>query len=199
MIQPRPLRLPSRLRTGSFPERRGRNFYRLTISLCRCTDATQTARMVHNDNMTSILRSQSICLLVSLIASVNPAIGQSSASAQHAERPAPPTRDPHTPGYVTAKELPDGSNPPANADGNFILGPTHDVPSAMSAQDDIPKGTVIEFTMPSSDSKIYPGIARDANTFGTVDPSDHAEGGCLCAEAVCAGQRRAVHRGSGRA
>src|SRR6266550_176114 len=26
-----------------------------------------------------------------------------------AARPAPPTRDPHTPGYVTAKELPDGT------------------------------------------------------------------------------------------
>jgi enterochelin esterase-like enzyme len=28
--------------------------------------------------------------------------------------------------------------------------------------------------MNSSDSKIYPGIARDANTFGTVDPANHA-------------------------
>ena len=40
-------------------------------------------------------------------------------------RPTPPTRDPHTPGYVTAKELPDGAVPPADADGNFIIGPTH--------------------------------------------------------------------------
>ena len=37
----------------------------------------------------------------------------------------PPTRDPHSPGYVAAKELPDGANAPADADGNFILGPTH--------------------------------------------------------------------------
>ena len=29
--------------------------------------------------------------------------------------------------------------------------------------------------MNSSDSKIYPGIARDANTFGTVDPADPAK------------------------
>jgi iron(III)-enterobactin esterase len=29
--------------------------------------------------------------------------------------------------------------------------------------------------MSSSDSKIYPGIARDANTFGTADPSDPAK------------------------
>jgi hypothetical protein len=36
-----------------------------------------------------------------------------------------PARDPHMPGFVAAKELPDGANPPVNADGNFILGPTH--------------------------------------------------------------------------
>jgi enterochelin esterase-like enzyme len=87
----------------------------------------------------------------------------------------PPTRDPNTPGYVTAKELPDGSNPPANADGNFIIGPTHDVPAETSGQGGIPQGTEIEFTMNSSDSKIYPGVARDANTFGTVDPADPAK------------------------
>ena len=29
-----------------------------------------------------------------------------------------------------------------------------------------------EFTMSSADSKIYPGIARDADTFGTADPTD---------------------------
>jgi iron(III)-enterobactin esterase len=101
----------------------------------------------------------------------NPASPQSSV--QRSEHPAPPTRDPNTAGYVTAKELPDRVNPPANADGNFILGPTHQVPP--SAQDEIPKGAVIEFTMNSSDSKIYPGIARDAGTFGTPDPVDPAK------------------------
>jgi len=45
----------------------------------------------------------------------------------------------------------------------------------MSAASGIPKGAVIEFTMNSSDSKIYPGIARDAGTFGTVDPADPAK------------------------
>jgi len=74
-----------------------------------------------------------------------------SSPTQRAERPVPPTRDPHTPGYVTAKELPDGSNPPANVDGNFTLGPTHEAPPESSA---IPKGSVIEFTMNSSASKI---------------------------------------------
>jgi enterochelin esterase family protein len=93
---------------------------------------------------------------------------------QIAARPTPPTRDPNTPGYVTARELPDGASPPANADGNFILGPTH-VAAAEMIPDGVPKGTVIEFTMSSSDSKIYPGIARDANTFGTPDPANPAK------------------------
>ena len=54
-------------------------------------------------------------------------IGVSVATAQAppTTRPTPPTRDPHSPGYVAATELPDGSNPPANADGNFIIGPAH--------------------------------------------------------------------------
>jgi enterochelin esterase family protein len=105
----------------------------------------------------------------------SPLLAQSAPPAQHPDRAAPPTRDPNTPGYVTAKELPDGANPPANADGNFIIGPTHNAAPEMSSRADAPKGTVIEFTMKSSDSKIYPGIARDANTFGTPDPKDPAK------------------------
>jgi enterochelin esterase-like enzyme len=90
-------------------------------------------------------------------------------------RPTPPTRDPNTPGYVTAKELPDGVNPPANADGNFIIGPTHNPAPEMTPPQGVPQGTVSEFTMSSADSRIYPGIARDAGTFGTPDPSDPAK------------------------
>ena len=45
----------------------------------------------------------------------------------------------------------------------------------MSGQHGVTHGAVIEFTMNSTDSKIYPGIARDANTFGTVDPADPAK------------------------
>jgi len=131
--------------------------------------------MLQNDNMTPTPRSPIICLLVSLIMVFSTAFGQSAPAVQHTERPAPPTRDPHTPGYVTAKELPDGSIPPSNADGNFIIGPTHVTEAAMHVLDSILGGTVTEFTMKSSDSKIYPGIARDANTFGTVDPSNPAK------------------------
>ena len=113
-----------------------------------------------------------ICLLAGF-ALVTPALGQAAPPKPSAARPTPPTRDPHTPGYVTAKELPDGAIPPANVDGNFILGPAY--AAAETPADGIPKGTVIEFTMNSSDSKIYPGIAREANTFGTPDPADPAK------------------------
>ncbi|MFI4944110.1 MAG: hypothetical protein ACHP85_12645, partial [Burkholderiales bacterium] len=59
-------------------------------------------------------------------------------------RPTPPTRDPHAAGFVAAVELADGNVPPPDADGNFILGPTHAPAPETQAQDDIPKGTVHE-------------------------------------------------------
>jgi enterochelin esterase-like enzyme len=97
------------------------------------------------------------------------------AQTAPAPRPTPPTRDPNTPGFVTAKELPDGAVPPPDADGNFIIGPTHTPAPEMTAQEGVPQGTVYNFTMSSADSKIYPGIARDPGTFGAVDPSDPAK------------------------
>jgi enterochelin esterase-like enzyme len=87
-------------------------------------------------------------------------------------RPPAPTRDPKSPGYVKAKELPDGSVPSPTADGNFIIGSTHTSAPEMAANDGVPHGNVFEFTMESKDSKIYPGIARDPNTFSRPDPSD---------------------------
>jgi len=95
-------------------------------------------------------------------------------STQHTERPTPPARDPIGPGYVAAKELPDGAVPPANVDGNFIIGPTHSA-AAVNSANSLVNGTVIEFTMNSSESRIYPGIAREPNTFGTPDPADPAK------------------------
>src|SRR5205823_897247 len=101
-----------------------------------------------------------------------PATPAAQAPGGRAPRPAAPTRDPNTPGYVKAKDLVDGANAPANADGNFILGPTHNPAPEMTVQDSVPKGTVYEFTMESKDSKIYPGIAREPNTFARPDPND---------------------------
>jgi iron(III)-enterobactin esterase len=86
-----------------------------------------------------------------------------------------PTRDPHTPGFVAAKDLPDGALPPVNADGNFVLGPTHTPAPEVKPEPSVPQGKVIEFEMSSTESKIYPGIARDPGTFGTPDPADPAK------------------------
>src|ERR1051325_10698295 len=66
---------------------------------------------------------------------------QTAGAAQRPPRPPAPTRDPHTPGYVEAKELPDGTLPPANADGNFILGPTHNPAPETIVKDDVPHGS----------------------------------------------------------
>jgi iron(III)-enterobactin esterase len=129
-----------------------------------------------------MFRLRNLVCTIGLTAALNPLLSQVPAQtpaqatkAAAPARPQPPTRDPHTPGYVPAKELPDGTNPPANADGNFIIGKTHDAAPEMTVQEGVPQGTVYDFTVSSADSKIYPGIARDAGTFGTADPTDPAK------------------------
>jgi enterochelin esterase-like enzyme len=113
-------------------------------------------------------------MLLRIVFLIGAALGLNLALAQ-TPRPTPPTRDPRTPGYVQAKELPDSENAPPNKDGNFILGPTHKPAPQMTVHEGAPQGTVTELTMQSADSKIYPGIARDAGTFGTPDPTDPAK------------------------
>ncbi|HEX5283118.1 MAG TPA: alpha/beta hydrolase-fold protein [Bryocella sp.] len=92
-------------------------------------------------------------------------------------RPTPPTRDPHTAGYVKATELPDGEVPSPDKEGNFIIGPMHEAAPEMQSSDPRGelRGRVVEITMRSEDSKYYPGIARDKGTFGTPDPNDPAK------------------------
>lgn len=94
--------------------------------------------------------------------------------AQTSPRPAPPTRAPHTAGYVSATDLPDGEVPPSHADGNFILGPTHLAAAESRPDTNVPRGTVADFTLSSAESRFYPGITRDAGTFGTPDPANPA-------------------------
>jgi iron(III)-enterobactin esterase len=128
-------------------------------------------------------RLRSAAFAIGMAIGLNPAPAQTPsqapASAPNAApaparppRPPAPTRDPHTPGYVEAKELPDGAVPLPNADGNFILGPAHNPAPEMTAQENIPQGTVYNFTMESTGSRIYPGIAREPNTFARPDPGD---------------------------
>ncbi len=121
-------------------------------------------------------RLLSIALLSILSTCFDPGMAQTPPPAtKRPARPTPPTRDPHTPGYVTAKELPDGANAPATADGNFILGPAHKPAPEMAVQNGVPHGSVYTFHMESADSKIYSGIAREPDTFGTSDPNNPAK------------------------
>jgi hypothetical protein len=133
---------------------------------------------------TAVKSTFSTAILIGLVAGITTAIAQNTGqapptppaqNATAAPRPTPPTRDPNTPGFVPARELPDGTVPPSDTDGNFVIGPAHPAAPEMSAQDGVPQGTIYNLTMSSADSKMYPGIARDAGTFGTVDPSDPAK------------------------
>lgn len=74
----------------------------------------------------------------------------------------PPTRDPKSANHPRATELPDGTLPPAGAEGNFIIGPTHAPAPETIAKDGVPKGTITTFTISSKESVIYnPGLIRD--------------------------------------
>ena len=125
-----------------------------------------------------MFRLLSTTFLISLMSGVGPAMAQapapaaSPAATARPARPPAPTRDPNTPGYVKAKDLADGAVPSAKEDGNFIIGPTYKPAPEMTVQEGVPQGEVFNFTMESTDSKFYPGIAREAGTFGIPDPAN---------------------------
>jgi enterochelin esterase family protein len=135
----------------------------------------------------------SVAVLVGLAVGVTPALAQNGApatpqaGAPAATTPAAPgqpparggrggapvpTRDPHNPAYPDARELPDGTVPTVNDEGNFIIGPTHNPAAEMTVKEDVPHGTIYNFEMQSTDSKIYPGIARDPNAPPRPDPAN---------------------------
>ncbi len=124
----------------------------------------------------TLLLSLAGAAILALAQTPAPPTGASGASGRGrggGARPQVPTRDPHTAGYVTATELPDGTVPSPTQDGNFIIGPTQKPAPESVAHDGVPKGDLSTFSMESTDSKIYPGIARDQ--FGTPDPNNPAK------------------------
>ena len=102
---------------------------------------------------------------------------------QRPPRPPAPQRSPLAPG--TPKLTPVGAkpgetnilhgvpgmNPPADTDGDFLIGPNYVSAPELNVVEGVPQGKVQQFSMDSKDSKFYnPGIARDV--FGTVDPNN---------------------------
>jgi enterochelin esterase family protein len=116
------------------------------------------------------LRSRTV---VAVLLFVCPLTHAQSATAP--SRPVPPTRDPRTPGFVAATDLPDGTLPAPSQDGNFILGPTHTPAPQVQTSPGVPQGEVSEFLLNSAESKFYPGIVREPETFGTPDANDPAK------------------------
>jgi enterochelin esterase family protein len=110
--------------------------------------------------------SGAACGLVCVVAAAAWGAGQ--------QRAAVPVRDPHAPGYVKAVDLADGVLPPADEDGNYVLGPTHRPAAEARMQRGVPQGEIYRFTMRSEDSRYYPGIAREKGTFGVPDPKHPA-------------------------
>jgi len=105
-----------------------------------------------------------LAIFVNLLADANPAFAAASPY---------PTRDPNTPGYVKAKVIQDPGNPPADAEGNFIIGPNYFPAPEYRLMPGVPQGDIYTFDWNSTESKIYPGIARDV--LGTADPADPAK------------------------
>jgi enterochelin esterase family protein len=108
----------------------------------------------------------------SAASSAQPSATPAPAASRAGGRPPAPTRDPLTAGYVKATELPDGEVPPLEANGNFIIGPTHvPAPEMSPVAEGAPKGTIHKFTLRSTESKFYPGIARDQPAPGAAAPT----------------------------
>ena len=120
---------------------------------------------------------------LTLLTAQNPALGQATnapgnpapSPVGRQRGPSVPARDPHAAGYVAATDLPDGAVPAVNVEGNFVIGPTHDRAAETMSQTNVPQGTIFNFTISSADSKMYPGIARDAGTSGTPNANEPAK------------------------
>jgi enterochelin esterase-like enzyme len=84
-------------------------------------------------------------------------------------RPQPPTRLPTAPGapvFIPVGEKPGalrgavGLNPPADAEGDYLIGPDYVPAPEMTPVEGVAKGRVVAFTMSSADSRFYPGITK---------------------------------------
>ena len=145
--------------------------------------------------LTQLVNPRAIAITMGLALVLN---GDLLSTSSGADRKPPPTRsptDPGTPPLIAAgpdaaalakaalekttsavnpsanpTEAPAGANPPPDIDGNFLVGPDYVPAPELSVTPGVPQGRVEQFTMESTNSHFYPGIARKA--FGTVDPNN---------------------------
>lgn len=92
-------------------------------------------------------------LLARLITAGAVALAAAAASAQEPVKPFP---------YKIVQ--PDQMTPysPTAGDGDYVVGPPYVDAPELTARPEVPKGRVYHFRMNSTDSKIYPGIAKSA-------------------------------------
>src|SRR5678815_5783936 len=84
-----------------------------------------------------------------------------SAPAAEPPRPTPATRAPDGEGAPAFTRVPAGGNAPADANGNFVIGPDYLPAPELTVVEGVPQGKVQQFTLKSADSQFYPGVARD--------------------------------------
>jgi enterochelin esterase-like enzyme len=121
---------------------------------------------------TKLFLGAAMMMLCTSLAMAQQAATAPARAGRAGGRGAAPVRDPLGAGYVKATELPDGAVPPVEADGNFIIGPTHTPAPEMSPIADAAiKGNIFKFTLHSTDSTFYPGIARDTAAAGAANPT----------------------------
>lgn len=84
-------------------------------------------------------------------------------------RPPAPTRSPTDPGTppldavgvgLGGRQGAPGMNPPADREGNFLIGPEYVRAPELSPVAGVPQGKVFHLLMRSEDSRFYPGITR---------------------------------------
>ncbi|HUG12981.1 MAG TPA: alpha/beta hydrolase-fold protein [Opitutaceae bacterium] len=105
-------------------------------------------------------------------------VGVSCSLAQSLQPPVRPADGPGAPKWNVAGAKPGdtelraapGANPPADANGDWLIGPDYVAAPELTPVEGVPQGRVEQFVMKSEDSKFYPGIARDKP--GTVDPEN---------------------------
>jgi enterochelin esterase family protein len=115
----------------------------------------------------SAMRIGSACVLLACAVSLALLAAEPAPPA----RPMPPTRLPDAPGAPAFVHLSGpGANPPPDRDGDFVIGPDYVPPRELQVAAGVARGRVEQFTMESTDSRFYPGIARDAP--GSLDPDN---------------------------